>query len=124
MATFHTVVTRVPPIVVLSVVSFSVGEETVRLLDRLAHHPAPGSNGGRNGHRDSSLDEAVADQNSVVKRLKIRPRLEPHGPPQNQRNTLDRILMNQRDSLVNRLLGKWLTAVPERGGGEDFKAIG
>src|SRR5215470_12338666 len=29
--------------------------------------------------------------------------------PRTQRNTLDRILMNQRDSGVNRVLGKWLT---------------
>jgi len=33
----------------------------VRLLDRLAHHPAPGSNGGRNGHRHPELDEALTD---------------------------------------------------------------
>jgi len=33
----------------------------VRLLDRLAHHPAPRSNGHRNGRRDQELDEAVAD---------------------------------------------------------------
>ena len=33
----------------------------MRLLDRLAHHPAPRGNGHRNGHRDQELDEAVAD---------------------------------------------------------------
>ena len=33
----------------------------MRLLDRLAHHPAPGSNGGRNGHRHPELDEALTD---------------------------------------------------------------
>ncbi|HYV58975.1 MAG TPA: dehydrogenase E1 component subunit alpha/beta [Acidimicrobiia bacterium] len=33
----------------------------MRLLDRLAHHPAPGSNGQRNGHRDPVLDEALSD---------------------------------------------------------------
>jgi 2-oxoisovalerate dehydrogenase E1 component len=42
--------------VVLAVVS----SNPVRLLDRLAHHPAPGGN-GRNGHRDPDLDEALSD---------------------------------------------------------------
>ena len=33
----------------------------MRLLDRLAHDPAPRSNGPRNGHRGSELDEALSD---------------------------------------------------------------
>src|SRR5207237_10875033 len=42
----------------------------------------------RCGRNLAHLLEAVADQHGIVKRLKIRPRLEPHGTPQSKRNEL------------------------------------